>query len=713
MKVMEKKHLKWYDRQGENQEGYGMKKGQKRKLKGFIIIQGIMYSIIMWMIFSWMENFWSSFIVSVLIIMLYTYVIGKLLRRKNCRKDRTRQSAANRRREYDHRPISPLIKPTNYLEYEPKIGRNKDEKEEKMNHEYKGKNESDWQSHRQRVKNLIEESQKKHVMEKHEKLEEEAKSYQIKVEPEPEPEKVKTSILENGRSTLPNEKMMTKEKMVLPPVVKVPEKEVSIEKKRDEAVALSAKESFGKPSVSLLNLPVRKKAQEDQDTLNQRAMLLEETLESFGVKAKVLNVTQGPAITRYELQPERGVKVSKVTNLSDDIALNMAARSIRIEAPIPGKAAVGIEIPNGETSMVAFRELIETSVYRESDSLLPFAMGKSIAGDSVIFDLTRAPHLLIAGATGSGKSVCINTLILSLLYSAHPNEVKLLLIDPKVVELSRYNGIPHLITPVITDPKKATASLKWAVQEMEERYQTFANAGVRDLEGYRRQNPSASMPYMVIIIDELADLMMVAAKEVEDAICRLAQKARAAGIHLVLATQRPSVDVITGLIKANVPSRIAFSVASQVDSRTILDMAGAEKLLGRGDMLFHPVGANKPVRIQGAFLSDDEVQKTVDYLQQFRSNNQIGAALEAEIHKNEERMEEDELGESEDVFQEALRIAFEQQQISISMLQRKLRMGFNRAARIIDEMEERGYVGPSEGTKPRKVISRSIPSQEE
>ena len=661
-----------------------MTKRKKKKMRQFIVIQVIIYSIMIWMIFSLMEGFWRAALLSALTVLIYTAFISKLLRKNKAVKARNSKPASSRRSVYEDRSSSPYFKPLNHLEYEPKIERNPEQKQQKEN-----KN-SEWQIHRKRVKDLIEESQKQQVEEKHEELEKEAQRYQHQTRTEPKEEE--------NQVPAKSEAKITEEKRVL-------RKEIPIEKEMHKPEQTYSRESFGNPSISLLNLPARKKIQENQDALNLQAELLEETLESFGVKAKVLNVTQGPAITRYELQPERGVKVSKVTNLSDDIALNMAARSIRIEAPIPGKAAIGIEIPNGETSLVAFRELIESRGYQRSESLLPFAMGKSIGGDSVIFDLTRAPHLLIAGATGSGKSVCINTLILSLLFSAHPDQVKLLLIDPKVVELNRYNGVPHLITPVITDPKKATASLKWAVGEMEERYQIFAEAGVRDLEGYRRQNNSEPMPYMVIIIDELADLMMVAAKEVEDNICRLAQKARAAGIHLVLATQRPSVDVITGLIKANVPSRIAFSVASQVDSRTILDMAGAEKLLGRGDMLFHPVGANKPVRIQGAFLSDEEVQRTVDYLKQFRSENQIGATLEAEIEKNEEQIEEDESGESEDVFQEALRIASEQQQISISMLQRKLRMGFNRAARIIDEMEERGYVGPSEGTKPRKLIS--------
>ncbi|SMP66025.1 DNA translocase FtsK [Anoxynatronum buryatiense] len=462
---------------------------------------------------------------------------------------------------------------------------------------------------------------------------------------------------------------------------------------------------YRQPPLYLLQRSEETAPETDEEALLEQAILLEETLESFGVKAKVNHVTRGPAITRFELQPERGVKVSKITGLSDDIALNMAARTIRIEAPIPGKAAIGIELPNEETAMVSFREMVESPLYHQFLSPLPFALGKNIAGEPVVFDLAKAPHLLIAGATGSGKSVCINTLILSILYSAHPDQVKLLLIDPKVVELNRYNGIPHLMAPVVSDPKKATAALKWAVKEMEGRYQAFAEKGVRDIAGYNNKTPEDPMYWMVIIIDELADLMMVAAREVEDSICRLAQMARAAGIHLVIATQRPSVDVITGLIKANIPSRIAFSVASQIDSRTILDMAGAEKLLGRGDMLFYPTGASQPMRVQGAFLTDDEVMDTVNHLRQFDSENQLEEALQEEMRTAAMEPEEENETESEEVFEQALRLAFEQQQISISMLQRKLRMGFNRAARLIDEMEEKGYVGPSEGTKPRKVIS--------
>lgn len=479
--------------------------------------------------------------------------------------------------------------------------------------------------------------------------------------------------------------------------------EASMAKKLKQSDQKEVLRSFQLPALTLLKGNQQYQPRTDRRQMMAKAKLLEETLESFGVTAKVIKVSQGPTITRYELQPSRGVKVSKIVNLSDDIALNLAASSIRIEAPIPGKAAIGIEIPNDQVAMVDLKELLSSTEYQTLQAPLPFALGRNIAGDPIVFDINKMPHLLVAGATGSGKSVCINTLILSLLFRAKPDEVKLLMIDPKVVELNQYNGIPHLMIPVVTDPKKATGALRWAVTEMEERYQRFAENGVRDIAGFNEKQPEAPLPYIVVIIDELADLMLVAAKEVEDYICRLAQMARAAGIHLIIATQRPSVDVITGIIKANIPSRIAFSVASQVDSRTILDMGGAEKLLGKGDMLFHPIGYSKPVRIQGAFVSDEEVKCVVEYLKsqsgEFEYETDVLDHIEA---MPEECYEE----EADDLFQEALRIAFDQQQISISMLQRRLKMGYNRAARLIDEMEAKGYVGPNEGTKPRKVISR-------
>lgn len=462
---------------------------------------------------------------------------------------------------------------------------------------------------------------------------------------------------------------------------------------------------YRKPSLSLLKPKQMDYQRTDRRKMLSKAKLLEETLASFGVEAKVIKVTQGPTITRYELQPSKGVKVSKVVNLNDDIALNLAASSIRIEAPIPGKAAIGIEIPNDEVSMVPLRDLLDTAEYNNFKNPLPFVLGKNIAGDPVVFDINKMPHLLVAGATGSGKSVCINTLILSLLFKSTPDEVKLLMIDPKVVELNIYNGIPHLMIPVVTDPKKATGALRWAVTEMEERYHKFADNGVRDIAGFNEKMNEEKLPYIVVIIDELADLMLVAAKEVEDYICRLAQMARAAGIHLIIATQRPSVDVITGIIKANIPSRVAFSVASQVDSRIILDMGGAEKLLGKGDMLFHPVGLSKPVRIQGSFVSEEEVKRVVEFLKEQSGEPEYEEEIMDKLDSVSEQSDDH---ESDDVFQEALRIAFDNQQISISMLQRKLKMGYNRAARLIDEMESKGYVGPNEGTKPRKVISRPL-----
>ena len=462
------------------------------------------------------------------------------------------------------------------------------------------------------------------------------------------------------------------------------------------------------PPLELLHASVDQNTRTDRHKVIEKAKMLEEALRSFGVETKVTRVNRGPTITRYELQPSKGVKVSKIVNLSDDIALNLAASSIRIEAPIPGKAAIGIEIPNEETALVTLKELLESRQYQQTEALVPFAMGKNIAGDPMIFDLTKAPHMLIAGATGSGKSVCINTLILSILYKAKPEEVKLLLIDPKVVELNVYNGTPHLLIPVVTDPKKATGALRWAVTEMEERYQKFADAGARDIASFNVKMKDSRLPHIVIIIDELADLMLAAAKEVEDYICRLAQMARAAGIHLIIATQRPSVDVITGIIKANIPTRLAFSVASQVDSRTILDMGGAEKLLGKGDMLFHPVGASKSTRIQGAFVTDDEVKKVVQFLK-----TQCEPEYEEEVMEQIENQPSEEIHSStDDLFNDALRLAYEQQQISISTLQRKFKIGYNRAARIIDELEKQGYVGPNEGTKPRKVIQRTLPSSD-
>jgi S-DNA-T family DNA segregation ATPase FtsK/SpoIIIE len=452
----------------------------------------------------------------------------------------------------------------------------------------------------------------------------------------------------------------------------------------------------------------------DMTELNNTARKLQQTLATFGVKVTVTDVSRGPAVTRYELQPEQGVKVSKIVSLTDDIKLNLAAADIRIEAPIPGKAAVGIEVPNKENSGVLLGDLIASRSFKEHQSKISFAAGKDIAGQTVIADIAKMPHLLIAGATGSGKSVCINTIIMSILYHASPEDVKLIMIDPKVVELNVYNGIPHLLIPVVTDPKKAAGALNWAVQEMMKRYDLFAKYGVRDMKGFNEKVSSVSeiedptkpdkLPQIVIIVDELADLMMVASGEVEDAIVRLAQLARAAGIHLVIATQRPSVNVITGLIKANVPSRIAFSVTSGVDSRTILDMVGAEKLLGKGDMLFYPQGYQKPSRVQGAFVSDEEVAAVVDFLK--NNNGESAYSEEVVTQISNPGFEESQAfsGERDQYFADAGRFIIEKERASIGMLQRVFKIGFNRAARIMDQLGEAGIVGPEEGTKPRKVL---------
>lgn len=453
--------------------------------------------------------------------------------------------------------------------------------------------------------------------------------------------------------------------------------------------------------------------------LKETAIRLQQTLNTFGVKVTITDISQGPAVTRYELQPEQGVKVSKIVGLADDIKLNLAATDIRIEAPIPGKAAIGIEVPNKENSPVALRDLFETKEFKEFPSNLAFAVGKDIAGQVVVADIAKMPHMLIAGATGSGKSVCINTLIMSILYKAHPDDVKLIMVDPKVVELSVYNGIPHLMIPVVTDPKKAAAALHWGVSEMTDRYKKFADFNVRDLKGYNQKVESLQekggddiplkLPQIVIIVDELADLMMVSPGEVEESICRLAQLARAAGIHLVIATQRPSVDVITGLIKANMPSRVAFSVSSGVDSRTILDMNGAEKLLGKGDMLFYPQGYAKPARIQGAFVSDREVSDVVDFLKNQAIGNVYAQDVEEKIVNmgggNSSSASGTGNGNSVDeYFSEAGKFIIDKDKASIGMLQRVFKIGFNRAARIMDQLCEYGVVGEEEGTKPRKVL---------
>ena len=474
----------------------------------------------------------------------------------------------------------------------------------------------------------------------------------------------------------------------------------------------SENEKYEFPPIEMLSEGSKQALKGGKKAVADTAAKLQKTLYSFGVSAKVENVSIGPAITRYELKPAEGVRVSRIANLADDIALNLAAETIRIEAPIPGKHAVGIEVPNAENEVVHLRDIIDTPEFEDHKSKLAFALGKDVGGKEIITDIAKMPHVMIAGATGSGKSVCINTLIASIIYKAKPSEVKLVMVDPKVVELSVYNGIPHLLIPVVTDPRKAAGALAWAVQEMENRYATFASKGVRDLKGYNeavdKKDGIGKLPHIVIIIDELADLMMVAKKDVEDAICRLAQKARAAGMHLVIATQRPSVDVITGLIKANIPSRIAFAVSSQVDSRTILDMVGAEKLLGKGDMLFYPAGAPKPTRIQGAFISDGEVEKIVNFLKangEAKYNEDIIESIENSNKTDKEIAEQAEDDDETDPFlMDAIDVVVETGQASTSFIQRKFKVGYARAGRIIDQMEERGIISGYQGSKPREVL---------
>ena len=483
-----------------------------------------------------------------------------------------------------------------------------------------------------------------------------------------------------------------------------------IERKEEEEKKIQKEYIF--PPLTLLKRGTGQTDFSDQE-YRETAIKLQQTLQNFGVGVTVTNISCGPTVTRYELHPEQGVKVSKIVALADDIKLNLAAADIRIEAPIPGKAAVGIEVPNKENHVVLLRDLLESEAFKKYPSRLAFAVGKDIAGQTVVSDIAKMPHLLIAGATGSGKSVCINTLIMSVIYKAKPSEVKLIMIDPKVVELSVYNGIPHLLIPVVTDPKKASGALNWAVAEMTDRYQKFAKYGVRDLKGFNAKVASIAdiddpkkpekLPQIIIIVDELADLMMVAPGEVEDSICRLAQLARAAGIHLVIATQRPSVNVITGVIKANIPSRIAFSVSSGVDSRTIIDMNGAEKLLGKGDMLFYPSGYQKPQRVQGAFVSDNEVSDVVGFLKQEGLTAEYSAEVESKIRST--AMDAGFGGGERDAyFAQAGKFIIEKDKASIGMLQRMFKIGFNRAARIMDQLADAGVVGEEEGTKPRKVL---------
>lgn len=474
------------------------------------------------------------------------------------------------------------------------------------------------------------------------------------------------------------------------------------------------KEDYKFPPIDLLKGLTTKNAATEQAELESTAHRLVDTLKSFGVETRIVDISRGPTVTRYELQPSSGVKISKITNLADDIALNLATAGVRIEAPIPNKAAVGIEVPNKASNVVHIREMLESSSFTGSKSKLTIALGKDIGGNAIVGDIARMPHGLIAGATGSGKSVCINSIVMSILYKARPDEVKLIMVDPKVVELGVYNGIPHLLLPVVTDPRKAASTLGWAVSEMEKRYQMFAASGVRDLDGFNRIAESdpemVKLPRIVIIVDELADLMMTAPKEVEDSINRIAAKARAAGMHLIIATQRPSVDVVTGVIKANIPSRIAFAVSSQIDSRTILDTAGAEKLLGRGDMLFSPVGSNKPARIQGCFVSDEEVEAVTDFIKGRHTaeyNSEIMEDIENRVaagNKDKGAMASDDDGEKDAMLDAAIDFVVESRQASTSVLQRKLKLGYARAARIMDQMEEMGVVGPSQGAKPREVL---------
>ncbi|WP_433749894.1 DNA translocase FtsK [Falsibacillus pallidus] len=460
------------------------------------------------------------------------------------------------------------------------------------------------------------------------------------------------------------------------------------------------------PSLSLLKMPRATDQSNEYELIHSNAAKLERTFQSFGVKAKVTQVHLGPAVTKYEVHPDVGVKVSKIVSLNDDLALALAAKDIRIEAPIPGKSAIGIEVPNSEVAMVSLREVLDAKENNKPEAKLQIGLGRDITGEAVLAELNKMPHLLVAGATGSGKSVCINGIITSILMRAKPHEVKLMMIDPKMVELNVYNGIPHLLAPVVTDAKKASQALKKVVNEMERRYELFSHTGTRNIEGYndyvKRHNAESGekqplLPYIVVIVDELADLMMVASSDVEDAITRLAQMARAAGIHLIIATQRPSVDVITGVIKANIPSRIAFAVSSMTDSRTILDMGGAEKLLGRGDMLFLPVGASKPVRIQGAFLSDDEVEEVVDFVISQQKAQYQEEMIPDDIPETSEEVDDE-------LYDEAVQLIADMQTASVSMLQRRFRIGYTRAARLIDAMELRGVVGPYEGSKPRTVL---------
>ncbi|PDZ05276.1 cell division protein FtsK, partial [Bacillus cereus] len=539
---------------------------------------------------------------------------------------------------------------------------------------------------------------------------------QVIVEPQVEEKPMQQVVIEPQVEEKPMQQVVVEsqveEKPVQQVVVEQVQKPISSTEVQEKAYVVNQRENdmrnvlqtpptYAIPPLTLLSIP-QQSALDNTEWLDEQKELLDTTFNNFHVGAHVINVSQGPAVTRFEVQPDPGVKVNKITNLSDDIKLSLAAKDIRIEAPIPGKSAIGIEVPNKESKPVFLREILRSPVFTKSESPLTVALGLDISGDPIVTDIRKMPHGLIAGATGSGKSVCINAILTSILYKAKPHEVKLMLIDPKMVELAPYNSVPHLVAPVITDVKAATAALKWAVEEMERRYELFAHAGARDLTRYNtivsgREIPGETLPYIVIVIDELADLMMVAPGDVEEAICRIAQKARACGIHLLVATQRPSVDVITGLIKSNIPTRIAFTVSSQVDSRTIIDIGGAEKLLGRGDMLFLGNGTSKPVRVQGVYVSDDEIEKTVDHVKKQMKPNYL--------FKQEDLLAKTEQAESEDeLFFEACQFVVEQGGASTSSVQRKFRIGYNRAARLIEEMESQGIISEARGTKPRDVL---------
>ncbi|WP_460228267.1 DNA translocase FtsK, partial [Bacillus cereus] len=534
---------------------------------------------------------------------------------------------------------------------------------------------------------------------------EEKPMQQVAVEPQVEEKPMQQVVVEPQVE----EKPMQQVQQVVAEQVQKPISSTEVEEKayvvnqreNDMRNVLQTPPTYTIPPLTLLSIP-QQAALDNTEWLEEQKELLDTTFNNFHVGAHVINVSQGPAVTRFEVQPDPGVKVNKITNLSDDIKLSLAAKDIRIEAPIPGKSAIGIEVPNKESKPVFLREILRSPVFTKSESPLTVALGLDISGDPIVTDIRKMPHGLIAGATGSGKSVCINAILTSILYKAKPHEVKLMLIDPKMVELAPYNSVPHLVAPVITDVKAATAALKWAVEEMERRYELFAHAGARDLTRYNtivseREIPGETLPYIVIVIDELADLMMVAPGDVEEAICRIAQKARACGIHLLVATQRPSVDVITGLIKSNIPTRIAFTVSSQVDSRTIIDIGGAEKLLGRGDMLFLGNGTSKPVRVQGVYVSDDEIEKTVDHVKKQMKPNYL--------FKQEDLLAKTEQAESEDeLFFEACQFVVEQGGASTSSVQRKFRIGYNRAARLIEEMQSQGIISEARGTKPRDVL---------